>query len=984
MLKHKNRIIGVITILLVIVCLAFIPEIYAEEGKKEQPAVTEESLDCQDLAKRYGLYMTPGDNEEEYVVIKDPKISCGGSVQTDVSFQITHINGAGAGDQSATLTKSNAKVTLKGVKQLKAPDGIKHYVTVTLQNVDNANEQLTIEYAVEKEEAVKGDVGQLNDHYYTICAALKTNVYNQYGQTGLDFYHQALPYCWLEKVAFNYTEDELNKKIDTVSKLYAAYITQNQSQNTDFDAVFKDIYDKAHKNPAVNVIAKPGDTTVTLKCDYDKISTGSNEPKTYTNEYGDSISSLEYYLNKDYYYSSETTQDGVVKYTYNFAPGNTVTDTQTACERTCEEAVKVEYGPPVASKAGLCFEYKIKVTSYVKCTSKVIADPPKQFTNYCNPAPICYSASGVLRTLEQAGPKEDFERCVQACDGGKYTESCSLQCYNKVYGKKSTKLAVDYETARIERLATTTQADGYSLAQCLADNESSGFGCYTYVAGDEPTINWYSLKSYNVDGTSKGTAWNDKLALGRWYIDRVYKKDGNVYNFEQPDYNRNIITGKGYDISGIRTTSCLTSNSPYCGKYVSDEMGIYRRNYSGSLCTDTCWWRTDVCKVSKDSVEGNEYMNPGTIEKDAKANQTAYEEAAAACIASATCSEHTAEFSISLNYDTETGEKIKVNTITFPYESTSDKLNANKVNNVADRSRSTILQYGGCYEDHQKFTNYYMTEWSFPGTYIHNKTGEISFKRPDVTDGWYYDDKKFCMPLDAESVNTKWWEWAKLGNTCYTDAQIKDELKGKTGTSNGYNITGRAKKFGYFGWNFDIKCFYALRNEICNIEDNGCCGTNKKEANGVSNYTFRSIALDNMFPNAAQEGVVDPDKRQIGFNWTSKAMSLKNGAYEVNPTALINHIESTASTLHSSEATELDYKFYLTPASLAKIKSYNNNHDYASWDGTVEEKNGINVYKSNLFRNVGSGTKVLTDIGGAVIKVGEPGVNNENYIAYGG
>ena len=54
MLKHKNRIIGVITILLVIVCLAFIPEIYAEEGKKEQQTVTEESLDCQDLAKRYG------------------------------------------------------------------------------------------------------------------------------------------------------------------------------------------------------------------------------------------------------------------------------------------------------------------------------------------------------------------------------------------------------------------------------------------------------------------------------------------------------------------------------------------------------------------------------------------------------------------------------------------------------------------------------------------------------------------------------------------------------------------------------------------------------------------------------------------------------------------------------------------------------------------------------------------------------------------
>lgn len=78
------------------------------------------------------------------------------------------------------------------------------------------------------------------------------------------------------------------------------------------------------------------------------------------------------------------------------------------------------------------------------------------------------------------------------------------------------------------------------------------------------------------------------------------------------------------------------------------------------------------------------------------------------------------------------------------------------------------------------------------------------------------------MPLDAESVNAKWWEWYKLGNNCYTDEQIKDELKGKTGTSNGYNIVARTRNFGKFKWNFDIKCFYALRNEICNVKENGC------------------------------------------------------------------------------------------------------------------------------------------------------------------
>ena len=70
-----------------------------------------------------------------------------------------------------------------------------------------------------------------------------------------------------------------------------------------------------------------------------------------------------------------------------------------------------------------------------------------------------------------------------------------------------------------------------------------------------------------------------------------------------------------------------------------------------------------------------------------------------------------------------------------------------------------------------------MSEWGFPGTYIHNKTGEISYVNPE-TEGWYYDANKFCMPLDADSVNAKWWEWYKLGNTCYSKAEIEDKITG--------------------------------------------------------------------------------------------------------------------------------------------------------------------------------------------------------------
>lgn len=988
MKKLKSRIIGVILILTVIfVYMAFVPEINAEE----EGQATEAQL-CESAVNKYGLYIKNTQNPDEFQLIKEATLTCDGKIHDAAGFKIISINGVGD-TTGKTVTKSNPSVTFKS-GYLTGDEVNEYIVTVVVQNIDDEAETITVEYSEIREPASKHTNTKVNPQWGSTCATLKAGFGNDAAKEA--FYKSMIPYCWNYEVTYTYTDAELDAKIASVDKIWTAYNNQNNLGGQDFNTVFNEVLNKAKmQDPTTgkdNFVLDPRSTTLTLKCAYDRISTGSNEPKTYTNQrYNESVSSLEYYLNKDYYYSTKETIEGKVTYIYNYAPGNSVKEVHDVCKRTCTEAVKVEYGPPVASKAGLCFEYKVKATSYVKCTAEIIAPQPKNPTGYCNPAPICYKHNtDYQRTLEQAGPTEEFENCINSCDGGKYTEKCSIKCYNQVYGSKNKKLTINYEDSLLRRTASTTEAGIYSEAQCLKDN-ANAFGCYVYN-GD--AIDWLSLLNYSVETVDnqekavfKSVTYNRRYALGRWYIDRVYKKADGTYLDEWNEYaNYNRAAG-GYEIRGIYY-SCK-DDAAACGKYVADDHGVYRQNKgNGNLCNDDCHWRYIGDKESKSGnttgmCTKEEYLNPGTMEKDAKSNQAAYDDAIKSCLGTATCSEHTAEFTISVNYDTPDGEKVKVNTITFPYESKADTLNANKPNNIADRSRSTILQYDGCYAN-KDAGNYYMTEWSFPGTYIHNKTGEISFKRPDVTDGWYYDDKKFCMPLDADSVNTKWWEWAKLGNTCYTNAQIQDELKGKTGTSNGYNISAKAKKFGYFGWNFDIKCFYALRNEICNIQDNGCCGTNKKESNGVSNYTFRSIALDNMFPNAAQEGVVDPDKRQIGFNWTSKAMSLKNGAYEVNPTALINHIESTASMLHSSDATELDYKFYLTPASLAKIKQYNNNHDYASWDGTVEEKNGINVYKSNLFRNVGSGNKVLTDIGGAVIKVGEPGVNNENYIAYGG
>lgn len=645
---------------------------------------------------------------------------------------------------------------------------------------------------------------------------------------------------------------------------------------------------------------------------------------------------LDYYQNKSYYYAQNVTKHDEGQYEYHFSPGLKVhKEGNISCKIKCEEAVVVEYGPPVASKAGLCFEYKVKVTSRVSCDMVEAPSKPKIYTGYCTPSPICTgtTANGNTYTVTEGGPNEEFDQCVKDCDGGKYTQKCSNKCYNEVYGKsKNASLALNY-SGTIQKMAKSD----FSLSACLERNPA---GCYYY--SDNGAINW-----------KQG---ND--AVGRWYREYGYK-----------------------DYSSYKPIN-----------------GIYRHDYgNGNLCTDTCWW--SGCR--------GKYLNPGDAEKDAEENLEKYKDAVRSCKAAATCTTKTAEFTISAKYDTKDGSNnIKVNEINFPYNNDKDKIESKgpnrnpNVNNTAKcykeggkvptaNCKTTVLDYDGCYYSGSDNDRLYMTEWSFPGTWINNKTGEISFKYKEPSSGWYTEKNKFCIPLNAESVNTKWWEWTKIGNNCMSEDAVKRELDkdyDNDSNSNGYNIKALAKNFGYFGWNFNIQCFYALKNEECKIDDRGCCNPTcqGKKCDDTTigpneGYTIRVIDRNNLFPNSgADVSPTNPSKREIGFNWTTAATipDYKNPSYAVDPAALIAKIQNNSKDIYTDEDRYLDYEFFLTPTTLNKIRSYNKKNTYGTWNGTTIEKGGLNVYQSNLFRAGVGNNNILSD--GAITKrAGKVGVNNE-------
>lgn len=739
--------------------------------------------------------------------------------------------------------------------------------------------------------------GIYNKSQFSSSADFTKYNYSAVNDEGKNFYKEFIEYCWQSNVPLgtNYTETEMKSMITDAMNTWKIYSTTIDTTTPSFNTEFETIKTNAKNSGNSQENSSNLKLNYSLKCNY-KVDKNSTD----------------YYQNKTYYYASKEVDAQQVKYTYNYAPGDKQEETKDVCKRTCEEAVKVEYGPPVASKAGLCFEYKVKVTSYVKCNSTINTNAKPKSPTYCTPAPGCNN--GVPGYYRQAGPSEEFEQCIQECDGGKYTAKCSNKCYKKVYGSSTNKLSLDYQNQyTIQNLANNNGS--------CADTD----GCY-YWSGN--SIHW-----------SKGTS-----EFGRWY-----KKSG---------YCTNCTAGDGA-----------------AGSYYADSDGIRRANYgNGSVCQDSCWW--EGCSKGK-------YLNPAQAAADTKANNKAYSTAVTQCKASATCTSKTAEFTISIKYDTKSGNKTTINEINYPYSSNKDSLSSkgsgNEGLNTSTNDNSTILQYGGCY-DSSDAKRWYMTEWSFPGTWINNKTGEISFKSKDGK-GWYSEKDKFCMPLDAQSVNTKWWEWTTRSNSCQTEEAVKNELNkdyNNDNNSNGYNIKATTKNFGYFGWNFDIQCFYALRNEVCNLDNNGCCDNSCTGSDCDSTiitpsegYTVRTVDRANLFPNSEASPTLDSanvQKREIGFNWTDGATvkSYKNEGYTVDPVALIDQIQKTSATLYDEEP---DYKFTLTTENLANIRKYNKANDFGKWNGNTTVKNGIITYDSTFLGD----SQYIGNNG----KRGEIGVNNE-------
>ena len=619
-----------------------------------------------------------------------------------------------------------------------------------------------------------------------------------------------------------------------------------------------------------------------------------------------------YYTNVDYYYgtSSNESDKPIASYTYHFSPGVENKKVDIKCNKTCDEVLEVNYGPPIASRAGLCFEYNVKIISRTNCYATGSLPAPETYS-VCTPYPYCTEPGW---SGNAGGPNEDFDRCIKSCDGGKYTKKCSSKCYNSIY-KKSNKMSSFNNNYFANKLGNQGLKMGDKINAAIKDCAKNDYSVGYYRSGEKN----YGCYYYN------GTIIN-------WYgLEIGYKEDNFVVedikyykSWAKGDYEFGHAPGRWYkenETWGIGTTYSV----PY------DE-GFYREPHVGSnWCNDTCSW--NGC-----SSDSELYLNEYNKRIDDQKNKDEFDRAKGLCGSKTSCTKTittTTSFTMKAKiypedsknpYDGVESIKIKEDGVEVPDKvDTSDSADSKYFGTII--KESDIFDPGssqhGCYDSGAAlYKNRYRVKLGFPGTWFNMKNGSMSYKKHAASDpAWYVEEDKFCLPTNLNKTNQDWLDYyLKNINLTKSERDIiakKDDPDDTVVSVNNYNIEATIKDFGYHKWNFIVQCFFA----------SDCPG---EKCDFISNIKVRSVDLSNMFPRKDDpESLIENSKekaeaKEYPFNWSEKSNTEKNSGYVIQPEKLREKIHSSSGSIY--DESNLEYFFDLSPSDISSLKSKTSNY----------------------------------------------------------
>ena len=255
----------------------------------------------------------------------------------------------------------------------------------------------------------------------------------------------------------------------------------------------------------------------------------------------------------------------------------------------------------------------------------------------------------------------------------------------------------------------------------------------------------------------------------------------------------------------------------------------------------------------------------------------------------------------------------------------------------------------------------------------------------------YYNHKQKYV---AMTTNDEKAGYTNGGNKYYThilspginDVLVWDNYTAVSDLKSEHSITNNIKVTYSLGtWNqiqnSTIDCFYGIPDNSTFTPEPECtgencynqpCGSNDICDNNGLIYIWRTIDLYDMFP---ENTTVNDGTRQPRWNWSSAAIDVTNQRYPVNPTKVIENVESKGDTIYGNEE-ELDYRIILTRQNLRNLRSYNATHgsytDFEDMTCTYDEIKGVSVCTSSLLPAQGGSSEYMT-----MVDKGIAGCNNE-------
>lgn len=691
-----------------------------------------------------------------------------------------------------------------------------------------------------------------------------------------------------------------------------------------------------------------------------------------------------------------------------------------ACKTECREQVEVTYGPPKSVIAGQCFTYEVEIKSKVVCNTSINFD---QFPKYEDYAPCILKAhcNNLNNYDEQAGPNEDFDQCVQNCDGGKYSQSCINSCYDQVYNKKkitnettSPKKKINSDVNNIKIYAEDTLAlSNLSSIKSKAKkvvNDSDTYGCPNVSSNVSATDieNVYKYVNANITGrySTNGVAIKYTPKDGcEW---NLY---GYAYYRDKQITARTVCNHRGLNwqvgaetCSSLNQTQCLAEPSCYPGVKRSGARYVPSDGFKRS---QTC---REVCSWVNTGVDGNgrscTYLDKADAESQYKSSIKNYISATVKCMNQATtCVDEgeTATFVMSANTDIQTGADNQTcdssygsqkNCLSWKKTPVKNKLEDNReaIDKKTEQSNNIIKFMGGSCAT-EKSDWIYHTILTFPGAWINNKNGEISYNKQDERYYKHYSGN-YCTPLNAKNVNANWWLWNQYIKSGKTNKTFEEWATTSQSKKLVYNIFSRIRKFGLYNWSMDVGCFYAIQNETippdtpnpdpnpptptdgavppgcknskCIPECSGKDCTSTDVDTSFDNFTSKSISTTTMFPSSKKTSTSSIDqkavkklsytdklsntqkmakspKRSEGYNWNVEATNLSVKGYPVTPSSLVKKIEGTDDTY---SAKELDYDITLTPQNISNIKKIKGDKSNYTYFGDGKYTSVENGYSS--------------------------------------